>query len=48
MKLLKRLKIGITALVLFVGITAVFSLPSMVRCGGEIDPQDSTSIVDLI
>ncbi|HEX3036106.1 MAG TPA: hypothetical protein VHT73_13470 [Thermodesulfobacteriota bacterium] len=48
MKLLKGLKTGITALMLFVGITAVFSLPSMVRCGGEIDPQDSTSIVDML
>ena len=48
MKLLKRLKTGITALVLFVSITAVFSLPSMVRCGGEVDTQNSTSVVDII
>lgn len=48
MKLLKRLKTGVTALMLFVGITAVFSLPSTVRCGGSIDPEDSTSIVDII
>jgi hypothetical protein len=47
MKLLKRLKTGITTLVLFVGITPVFSLPSMVRCGGSVDTTDSTSVVDI-
>ena len=47
MKLLKRLKTGFTALMLFVSIAAVFSLPAMVRCGGSVEPTDSTSIVDI-
>lgn len=39
MNLLKAFKNSLKVLVVFVGITAVFSLPGLVRCGGSVDTQ---------
>ncbi|HEX3036105.1 MAG TPA: hypothetical protein VHT73_13465 [Thermodesulfobacteriota bacterium] len=33
------LRKGLSALVLFVGITAILNLPGFVRCSGEVDSQ---------
>jgi hypothetical protein len=37
MRLLKTFRKSFTALLLFVGIAAVFSVPGLVRCSGEVD-----------
>jgi hypothetical protein len=44
MRLLKTFQRGFRVLLLFVGITTVFSLPALVRCAGSVDPEDSTMV----
>lgn len=43
MKLLKSIKSRVKFLVVFVGVTAVFSLPGLVRCSGEVDSRADDS-----
>ena len=47
MKVFNSLKKGLGILVLFVGLTAVFAVPSMFRCGGEVDPHGSSQFNTL-
>ena len=45
----RTLRKGLRALVLFVGITAIFNLPGFVRCSGEVDSQaDMTGYSSMI
>jgi hypothetical protein len=44
MRLLKTFRKGFTALLLFVSIAGVFSVPGLVRCAGEVDPEESAAV----
>lgn len=39
MKLIKMLQTSLKVSLLFISITAIFSLPGLVRCAGEVNPE---------